>query len=412
MGIDFDRHRAACRIGFVFRVLIDFAPQLVRLLAVHAPRLTAPFSWDFAQPFKEQHTAGILCTDSGNAVRHLMGGVFIHAPHMSPDLLVAVFSLHWLPGLPLLFRDALQVLIAVLVKPLIRDKDGFDDPIILAHADHREILHVEVHRHGDQVRIFSAFLDLFRCNVFQLGEVQGRRLFLQDELGALQFPGRITPARFKVSTQPDRIGMPFPSGSGVHLEASEAGAWSWAQIDHIQLERECFVIERGIIASGRWARLPFFRARSVPVRQIRQVRARLANGIFDDRAAVDKGKIGKLFAKVVGGKRMGVIASGDRQGFSPGQQLVRTAKPFSFLLMLLREIPHTLGQLVWVSQKKSEVEGTGRIQDLDRLFQIRSFTGIGSSSSTIGEVKEQLRGAARLSHWLALPALSYFVKLF
>ena len=100
---------------------------------------------------------------------------------------------------------------------------------------------------------------------------------------------------------------------------------------------------------------------------------------------------------------MGVIASGDRQGFSPGQQLVRTDKAFSFLLMLLREIPHTLGQLVWVSQKKSEVEGTGHIQDLDRLFQIRSFAGIGSPTSTIGEVKEQLRGAACLSHWLALP---------
>ena len=59
MGIDFDGHRAACRIGFVFRILIDFAPQLVRLLAIHAPRLTAPFSRDFAQPFKNQHTAGI-----------------------------------------------------------------------------------------------------------------------------------------------------------------------------------------------------------------------------------------------------------------------------------------------------------------------------------------------------------------
>ena len=54
-------------------------------------------------------------------------------------------------------------------------------------------------------------------------------------------------------------------------------------------------------------------------------------------------------------------------------------------------------------QKKSEVESTSRIQDLARLFQIRSFAGIGSPVSTLGEVKEQLRGAACLPHWLALP---------
>jgi hypothetical protein len=93
-----------------------------------------------------------------------------------------------------------------------------------------------------------------------------------------------------------------------------------------------------------------------------------------------------------------------REGFGPGEQLVWTDQPFSFLLLLLREIPHTLGQLVGMRQKKSEVESTGRIQDLARFFQLRSFAGIGSPASPIREVKEQLGRTTGLSHWPALPA--------
>src|SRR5260370_29148155 len=75
-------------------------------------------------------------------------------------------------------------------------------------------------------------------------------------------------------------------------------------------------------------------------------------------------------------------------------------------------------------QEKGEVEGTRRIQNLDRLFQIRSFAGIGSPLTAKGEVKEQLGGASGLSHRVVLPIrtevlgppslllLSLVVKLF
>src|SRR5260221_7739846 len=64
---------------------------------------------------------------------------------------------------------------------------------------------------------------------------------------------------------------------------------------------------------------------------------------------------------------------------------------------------HALGQLVGMRQEKGEVEGTRRIQNLGRLFQIRSFAGIGSPLSARGEVKEQLRGTRGLSHRVVLP---------
>src|SRR5258708_24183296 len=94
----------------------------------------------------------------------------------------------------------------------------------------------------------------------------------------------------------------------------------------------------------------------------------------------------------------------DGESLGPTQQFMRGNLPFLFLLEFLREISHTLGQLVGMRQKKSEVESTGRIQDLARLFQIRSFAGISSPASPIREVKEQLGGTTGLSHWPALPA--------
>src|SRR6266446_3808678 len=157
--------------------------------------------------------------------------------------------------------------------------------------------------------------------------------------------------------------------------------------------------------AGSWtARLPLFLASCVPVRQIREVGARLAQGIFDDRAAVDERELGKLLAKVVGRQRTRMGSRRHREGFGPGEELVWTDQPFSFLLLLLREIPHTLGQLVGMRQKKGEVESTGCIQDLGRLFEIGSFTRIHSATCAEGEIKEQLGGAAGLPHSSPLPA--------
>ena len=177
---------------------------------------------------------------------------------MPPDLLVALFTCHRLARLPLLLGNTFEMSIAVLIESKVGDEECFDDPIILTHANHREILDVEVHRHRDQARIFFAFLHFFRYNVFHLGEVQGRRRFLQDELRALKFPIRITPAGFKIPAQFHRIGAPFPSGSGVHLEASEAGARAGAQVRRVQIQAECFVVEGWMIA-GSWVPwLPLF----------------------------------------------------------------------------------------------------------------------------------------------------------
>jgi hypothetical protein len=46
-------------IIFLFRVLVDFAAQLIGLAAIHAPGFAAPASFDLAQPLKEQDAAWV-----------------------------------------------------------------------------------------------------------------------------------------------------------------------------------------------------------------------------------------------------------------------------------------------------------------------------------------------------------------
>ena len=96
VGVDFDRHRARNK-GFLTGILVDLAAQLIRLFAIHAPRFACPFRLDFAQALKEQHTAGVLRAHTCNAAGDLAGGIFIHAPHMSPELLIAVLARNRFP---------------------------------------------------------------------------------------------------------------------------------------------------------------------------------------------------------------------------------------------------------------------------------------------------------------------------
>src|SRR5437667_4746756 len=77
------RSHGVQRIHFFSRVLIDLAPQLVRLFAIHPLRLAARSSPDLAQSFKHQHAAGIVGTHVSDATRHPMGRVLIHPPDMS-----------------------------------------------------------------------------------------------------------------------------------------------------------------------------------------------------------------------------------------------------------------------------------------------------------------------------------------
>jgi hypothetical protein len=88
MRVDFDGHDSLHK-GFLTGLLIDLATQVIRLFAVHAPRLACPFGADLAQALKEQHAARIPGAHVGNAAGDFVGGILIHAPHMAPELLVA-----------------------------------------------------------------------------------------------------------------------------------------------------------------------------------------------------------------------------------------------------------------------------------------------------------------------------------
>lgn len=60
-----------------------------------------------------------------------MGGILIQATHVLPDLLITLLARDWLARLPLLFRDASQMAIAVLVKTTVCDENGLNDSALL-----------------------------------------------------------------------------------------------------------------------------------------------------------------------------------------------------------------------------------------------------------------------------------------
>src|SRR5262249_55981738 len=120
--------------------------------------------------------------------------------------------------------NALEMPQACLIEAMIRDKGRLNDPAILSDSDHREVFHIEIYSHSDQVRVLFAQLHFLGVNLLDLWKVQCRPLFAQDQLGTLGSPGGITPACFKVAAQLDGIVVPFPTRSGIDLEASKAGA--------------------------------------------------------------------------------------------------------------------------------------------------------------------------------------------
>ncbi len=81
VGIDLDGH-GTCGVGLVFAVAIDLAAQLISLPAVHAGRLAPALRFELAQAFEQQHAAGIASTHVGNAARHHLCGVLVHAPRL------------------------------------------------------------------------------------------------------------------------------------------------------------------------------------------------------------------------------------------------------------------------------------------------------------------------------------------
>src|SRR5262245_782634 len=55
-----------------------------------------------------------------------------------------------------------------------------------------------------------------------------------------------------------------------------------------------------------------------------------------------------------------------------------------------------------MGKKERQVEYSRRVEDLDRLFQVAAFVGIGSPLTSCGQVKQEFRSASRLSHRLLL----------
>ena len=134
-----------------------------------------------------------------------MGTILVLATNMGPEVLIAVFSLDRFPGLPLLLRHTLEMLVAVLIQTVIRDKPGFFDHSKLPHRNHREILDIQIDRHRDQIGVLLALHDLFGRNRFALQKVDGSVFGAQDQFGTLHFPGVIGPPLFEIAIVQGRI---------------------------------------------------------------------------------------------------------------------------------------------------------------------------------------------------------------
>ncbi len=91
MWIDFDAHHAYC-IRFLFGEVVNFAFQLVGLLAVEAPAFAASPGFDHPQAFKEQHATRILFADLDYRSRCLVSRICVLPANMPPELLIAALS--------------------------------------------------------------------------------------------------------------------------------------------------------------------------------------------------------------------------------------------------------------------------------------------------------------------------------
>jgi hypothetical protein len=148
----------------------------------------------------------------------MSGRVLIHVINMPPELPIAVLPLDRLTRLPLLLRDAPQMPIAVLIEPVIGDKDGLQDDAMLANRDDGEIAHIEVDGDRHQIGIEFAFFDFLRLDLFALRKMQFSRLCPQDQRGTLLLPGLIAVALLKVAAAHHGIVHPPPRLAIVDLE--------------------------------------------------------------------------------------------------------------------------------------------------------------------------------------------------
>jgi hypothetical protein len=245
MGIDFDREHAL-GIIFRFRVLVDFAAQLIGLAAIHAPGWAAPASFDLAQPLKEQHAAWVGGAHRGDDACDFVGSVFVHAPYMPPEVLIAVLPFDRFACKILLFTDLFEMQIARPIQPMIAHKDGFDDLAVLSECDDGEIAHIQVDTDRHEIRISFALDDLLRFAGFRLRKMQFGTLRVENQLGACFFPGGLLYPLLEVARGLDRVVVPLPARPGVDFELCK----TVLRLAGFQIQAEGALIERGMIGGA------------------------------------------------------------------------------------------------------------------------------------------------------------------
>ena len=114
----------------------------------------------------------------------------------------------------------------MVIQAVIGDKPGFLNDPMLAHGNHGQLLHIQIDRHGDQIRITLAFHDLLGGDGLALQEMNGRRLLAQDQFGAFCLPSWFSSSAVKVAIVPGRIVDPHPGFPSVDLQADKTLAHS------------------------------------------------------------------------------------------------------------------------------------------------------------------------------------------
>ncbi len=148
-----------------------------------------------------------------------MGCIPVHPPDVLPEHRRVAFSPDWFARLPLLFADAFQVSIAVLVQSMISDKDGFNDLAVLSDRDDCQVLDIKIDPNRHQTRIQLTVFDPSCLDLFGLREMQFRRLAAENEFGTLLVPSRLPTTVLMPATVLDGVVGPRLGLSCVHLQA-------------------------------------------------------------------------------------------------------------------------------------------------------------------------------------------------
>ena len=110
----------------------------------------------------------------------------------------------------------------MLIQSLIAGKHRFNDGSMLPDRDHRQLFHIEIHCHRDQVGVLLALDNFRRRDVFRLGEMNGRDLLAHHQFWAFRFPSGFAAALLKIAVVARGIVDPDPLGALIDLQAHKA----------------------------------------------------------------------------------------------------------------------------------------------------------------------------------------------